>query len=209
VASNSPRPSKRRVFTAKQRRSLQDLELLAEQIAELEIHLPLLHAVRRPPATMADVRSKLLAAKRQLGKIVSPSSEAAREARTRILQADFEVFEFAEDSVQRAFDSVTAALGLLPTDQRRGGGANPWLIYRIEKALLDGFLKHHNPRYPQIGKRALPPYRLRTSRTGRFAEIAAICFEAAGFPPKDTPDKAIREHLRLQQLRRTRLRDSG
>lgn len=208
-------------FTSEQRQRLrEECDLLPEQIQELEKILLICQAELRNPAKMADVRSSLETTEKSLEQTLSAisrlllgSTTAVTEARTRLLLAEFEANEGVTSGLETALQVLTAvqesarvALAVLPSEQRRDRRANPAPIGHIERALLRGFSNHYHEPREKEGVRvmqAAPSYELETSRNKPpFPQVAAICFEAIGSLDThggDTPDRAIREYLRLKK----------
>jgi len=212
-------------FTSEQRQRLrEEYDLLPEQIQELEKILLICQAELRNPAKMADVRSSLETTEKSLEQTLSAisrlllgSTTADTEARTRLLLAEFEANEGVTSGLETALQVLTAvqesarmALAVLPSEQRRDRRANPAPIGHIERALLRGFCNHHyEPREEGgvIVRQAAPPYMLRTARNKLpFPQVVAICYEAIGSLDTHgggTPDRAIREYLRLKKEARS------
>jgi hypothetical protein len=72
--------------------------------------------------------------------------------------------------------------------------ANPFAVRRIEKALLNGFVKRYSNKDPS---KPLPPYPFKPSSSpgSCFREIVGICYEAMGQKYTD-PERAIKKHIK-------------
>ena len=200
-------------FSAGDRADLRRLGLISTQIAELEtVALPICRAWLEPPAPMADVRKvladTLAALKRtrtQLDRCIAPGTEAEKEAGTRLEVAIFDVAQAdgnqpewdllvtTRETLARAISLFGAATSDLPATQRRSRNASAWPIARIEKALLDGWLKGQDLSKP------LPPYTLRTSSspTSQFRKVVGICYRTIG--QTEDPERAIKAHIRWRK----------
>jgi hypothetical protein len=193
---------------------------LGDQIAELQSILPGCAALLSQPASLLTVRHKLRRttatlerAEKALTTILNSKSDANVEVRNRVVDVDFAIHD-GTDSIDAALallgivrESFTIATEQLPAKARHKRSADHRPIERIDKALLEGFIKHHHRKPPPPGWRnaRLPEYTMTVSRKGPFSKIVAICYEAIGEldnSKESTPDRAIREYLRLDKLRR-------
>jgi hypothetical protein len=209
-------------FTTTQREALKKLGLLDEQISELQSILPGCAAMLSKPASLPAVRDKLKQttavlerAERALIKIVTSRSDANLEVRNRVIEVDFAVSD-GTDTIEAALaalviarESFAVATGRLRAKARHKRTADYRPIEWIGNALLHGFIKHHHRKAPPPGRSdpILPAYTLTVSRSAPFSTIAAICYVAIGEldgSRGSTPDRAIREYLRLTQLRKRR-----
>jgi hypothetical protein len=197
-------------FTDDQRVRLAQLGVVTEQVQTLEGILGLLRAMLSPAATLREVRGALddtrkqaRAAHHAITKLLSSQYVATREARVRVQVAESDmglevgaVPEAAAASLQTLLTVLAQARGALSNEQRRSEAASPWPVARIEKALLDGFVAHHDPRR----EGPMPPRTLLPSRNAEFLEIVEICYRAS-VGRETSPDRAIRAYLAVAKRR--------
>ncbi len=137
---------------------------------------------------------------------------AAREVEARLLDVadDPEIMGHALDAIEAMRAAIKAANGKLPPQRRY---RVPWsAVERVANGLLKGFIQHHNAEGRGLVRHgdeltphaSLPPYELSPSRSGAFAEIVAICWQAAGSTAD--PDRAIREYVEFKVERAEKLR---
>lgn len=170
---------------------------MPQQVDRLEQILPTCRALLSKPETLTKVRDKLTGIAKGLRRAYR-SARAQSEARIRleIAAADTDADPLSEPDIltrmRRVAEVAESALRALPREQRRANVATPLPIERIERALLKGFIDHHQPA-------ALPAYSLLTSVSKPpFPEIAAIVYEAIG-KNGEPPERAIRAYLRLKK----------
>jgi hypothetical protein len=209
-------------FTNEQRGRLRALGLFEEQILELEHSLPVCHAVLRKPATLTEVRDKLVTLIKQMDITLSSiatflggQSPGAVEAQCLVSEAERSVggdgkrLEKALRALTDARDVLGSARAYLKPEQRRFKSASYFPVDRIARALHVGHELHRslNP------QKAIPRYKLRESRTsGTFPEIVTICYEVIGHArTKDgtliEPARAIRNYQKIKTARKRHLDD--
>jgi hypothetical protein len=203
-------------FTSSQRNELTKAGLLAAQINELEnAALPVAQAYLSKPPALQDVRDelqKLLTtmqdARDVMSRLLSPKRAAAtREVWNRVLLAEadmynsFECIEKALSAVTLAHAVVQRAKSDLPMEQRRHRTADPFPVARINKALLDGFVKEHG-----AGKKGPPRPRVSASPTSAFQGIVGICYDAMG--RNADPERAIKAYINQRRRRDQVTRDA-
>jgi hypothetical protein len=187
-------------FSRDQLEELKTLGLLPEQIEELKKRLVQIQWWLKPGTPIADIRGRwqgiakpLLLAKRELTRMRDSNLPEGVEAAVRLADAaaDHEVVEHLLKAIANFEEAIIAARAKLPA-QRRSNSASAFPIRLIDKALLDGFTRHHPA--------PMPPYLLSPSRSGPFARVAGICYQAAG--RNVDPDRAIRKYLKEDDLRK-------
>lgn len=194
-------------FTGPQRIALATYGLGHAQIDELEKTLPFakkwMDAEVPPMQDVRDVlsesRQAMQAAMTAAERLIAPTTAAQREAANRVIVAD-ENDDPALDgtAINNAFLALTTArdvldqaLAELPKEERRKR-TSTYLFRRIDKALLDGFIKDVG-----IGIKGLPskPYiRIEPFNGGIYLKIIRIIYDAMG-RWDDNPDKAIRNYI--------------
>jgi len=212
-------------FTAGQRKRLVNLGVLPEQIEQLRVLLPTVKRVLQPPpgrnATMkvldglskhADALAALLA--KMWNQTDTAHAAAMIEVEQRYWKARPD--DIGPSSAHNVIPRLTAladaardAAAFMPPDQarRRTGSGRP--IRWIDEALQSGWAVAQGQREVRIVdgmefKAGLPPYpdKFHPHESGKFIEIVAVCYEAAGAPPNFEPLAAIRAYVRGRKRQR-------
>ncbi|HTE40042.1 MAG TPA: hypothetical protein VK629_04385 [Steroidobacteraceae bacterium] len=180
-------------------RDLRALGLHVEQIEELQKHLLHIKMYLEPFSTVTDIRARWRTVGKPLGVARRELVRMMESKLADAMEAKFRLVDVAEDpdliqSALKAIAAVEAAIGAasvkLPT-QRRNHSASSLPIGIIDRALLRGFTRH----FPS----PMPPYLLSASRSGVFAKVVSICYQAVG---RDAdPDRAIRNYVKEVSLR--------
>lgn len=172
------------------------LGLVPAQVDELRQRLPYLAFTFFPKPAIGPIRKRLAqsdalmrAACIDLAELIGADEAGpAMNVREMVRERD----PFVLDRAREALEVLRAAYAKvrkgMPRQQRQR--ANMMRISRIKAALVQGFVRHHDPK--RLGK-ALPPYELKVSRSPPFAEIASICYIAADSDAD--PDSDIRAWL--------------
>lgn len=186
-------------FSTTQKKQLLALGLLDEQVGELQRRLPQIKFLLEPGQTVTELRKKWAAigrplsqARREIARLSRSQDYGCAEARFRLSDAS-ENESLLEDALAAISDvesAIEAAKVKLPK-QRRRNSASSFPISLIERALLDGFTRHHVA--------PMPPYLIRTSRSGVFADVVRICYQAVG--RNVDPERAIRNYVSEKSLR--------
>ena len=217
-------------FTEEQRRELESIGLLSEQVAEVErAALPSVRAfLRRQPAKNA-VRDKLMATAEALkvaedavrsllyASMAYPADATeilpADAALARVLMASFDagadgdVLDRAMLPISAAIHVVERALKTLPERATRHRTGSGYPVQLIDQVLLTGFLKAHGHWPGLVGPNAatpLPAYLIERSYApgSDYLRIIEICYEAAG-AGKGSRERAIREFMESRKRPRT------
>src|SRR6185437_14018026 len=193
-------------FTAGQRKRLVNLGVLPEQIEQLRVLLPTVKRVlQAPPGRNATM--KVLDG-------LSKHAAAMIEVEQRYWKARPD--DIGPSSAHNVIPRLTAladaardAAAFMPPDQarRRTGSGRP--IRWIDEALQSGWAVAQGQREVRIVdgmefKAGLPPYpdKFHPHESGKFIEIVAVCYEAAGAPPNFEPLAAIRAYVRGRKRQR-------
>lgn len=217
-------------FSPAQKQQLKNLGLFDEQIEALESRLPICRRTMQKDPALATLRSKITRlektmrrTQKEISKFLSgENTTAGCEALSRVVMADFDFHAglskstdgetFDGETLKNALSALTAplciierALSDLPDEQRRNRSSSFYPIENVENALLDGFIKHHDPN--RTGK-ALPPFMDSASyaKKKRFSQVAKIFYAALGVPNKNL-ERPIKNYLAFKQRRDKRQRD--
>jgi hypothetical protein len=193
-------------FDANQRRALRRLDLLDEQIRQLEtVALPLCAASFRPLPGLNEVRDELDMVTEAVRR-ADLTLKAVINARQAHFPVRFEVRQWialtaydqdkapavliseTSTSLSQMLELLRSTRSSLPREQRRSTAGDWRPVAFIAQALLEGFIRHHNPP-------PLPPYEIEVSKGAKspFRRIVEVCYEAAGHPSTNA-EKAIRAY---------------
>lgn len=201
-------------FSKQQCKSLKRLGLFDEQIDLLQQLLPecAFPVRKQPPRTdlvskLQAIEKPLMKARKALATLRARRSVAADEALLRIRLVDAAPFddcasngvEVLEHAIERSIKVLSIAQSLTGASQQRHKKAALFPIGKIDGILEVGFREHH-----ERSGNPPPRYTLRVSRSGKFRDIVAICYEAIKQPNSD-PDRAIRTYIDSEKLSRSQL----
>lgn len=207
--AEKPHRQARRVvrFTSDQRKELLRLGLQQQQVSALEAHtLALIAADHRAevakPATQ-DVRDELTALEKsltatrdRLARANEPpnTTGAAREAKDRLMVADFDFGGDGQTAISNAIEALDRALGVVqsaeaerPTSPVRHRTASPHYVDLIYRALIGGL---NSP----ADEGPIRPFTMRISAGAKqpFRRVVEVCYEVAGIADCD---RALRSFI--------------
>lgn len=226
-------------FTRVHRAELEACERLPEQIAELEANLQRIAAFKYRQVPKEKIRARIQTVSRPLAKALKAlekvrddalgdysldrllpnrSEETERSLASMDALAAWDRLEWGiheqpprlSERLQQLTEEVAKIeCQLMATGQNRRKVS--WIpIQIILDALLEGWLKHHIPGYPETNNRAkpLPPYipmpvnYYQRDKQDDFSRVVRCCYLAAGIP--SSPDKAVRAWLAWDEKQRQR-----